>query len=244
MDDSDSTFFEENMANTVSKTFTEKIGTLMEQKFTELDSTLDKLSHRVEDSTKWITETETCISDGKDRTTSLENKLVELEKKVKILTDQAEDSENRSRRDNIRIIGLKEGVEGNQAVRFFEAWLTDKLGLETKQGSIKIDRAHRALGPLRKNYNQPVIIKLHNFSDKQRILAAVWEKRDKIHIRQDLSPQVREAWHQFNRVCERLIQRGLRFQMRYLASSYFTLNVEEHSFNIHVKPTVYTADRN
>uniref|UniRef100_A0A3B4UI21 L1 transposable element RRM domain-containing protein n=1 Tax=Seriola dumerili TaxID=41447 RepID=A0A3B4UI21_SERDU len=236
MDDGDSTSFEENVANTVSKTVTEKIGALMERKFTELHSTLDKLSSRVEDNTKRITETETGISGGEDRTSSLENKLAELEKKVKILTNRAEDSENRSRRDNIRIMGLKEGAEGNQAVRFFETWLPGTLGLETKRSSIKIDRAHRALGPPKKNYNRPVIIKLHNFSDKQWILAAVREKGevthqgDEIYIRQDLSPQVREAWRQFNGICERLIQRGLWFQMRYPASLYFTLNGEDYSF--------------
>ena len=208
MDDGNSMSFGENVANTVSKTMTERIGSLMEQKFTELHSILDKLSSRVE----------------------------EFEKRVKMLTDRAEDSENRSRRESIRIIGLKEGAEGNQAVRFFKSWLPDTLGLETKRGSIKIDREHRALGPPKKNYNQPVIINLHNFSDKQQILAAVREKGevtylgDKIYIHQDLSAQVREARRQFNGVCERLIRRGLRFQMRYPSSSCFTFNGEERSF--------------
>lgn len=235
-DGGDMTTFEESVANAVSSTVTQQIGALMERKFEELHSTLDRLSRRVEDNTKRITETENRISDGEDRTASLQNKLAELEKKVKILTDRAEDSENRSRRDNIRIMGLKEGTEGNQAVRFFETWLPDTLGLETKRGFIKIDRAHRALGPPKENYNRPVIIKLHNFKDKQRILAAVREKREvvfqgnKIYIRQDLSPQVREARRQFNGVCDRLIQRGLRFQMRYPASLCFTLNGEDHSF--------------
>ena len=71
----DSMLFEENVANTVSRTVTEKIGALMEQKFTELHF-LDKLSSRVEDNTKRITETENRISDGEDRTTTLENNLV------------------------------------------------------------------------------------------------------------------------------------------------------------------------
>lgn len=236
MDDGDSMSFEENVANIVSKTVTEKIAALMEQKLTELHSILDKLSSRVVDNTKRITETENRISDGENRTATLENKLAELEQRVRILTDRAEDGENRSRRDNIRIVRLKEGAEGNQAVKFFGTWLPDTLGLDTKRGSIKIDRAHRASGPPKTNYNQPVIIKLHNFSDKQRILAAVREKGeiiyqgDNIYIRQDLSVQVREARRQFNGVCERLIQRGLRFQMRYPASLCFILNGEQCSF--------------
>lgn len=97
-DGGDSTSFEESLANAVSSTVTKQIGALMERKFEELHSTLDRLSRHVEDNTKQITEAETRISDGKDQTASLENKLAELEKKVKILTDRAEDSENRSRR--------------------------------------------------------------------------------------------------------------------------------------------------
>uniref|UniRef100_A0A672ZD18 L1 transposable element RRM domain-containing protein n=1 Tax=Sphaeramia orbicularis TaxID=375764 RepID=A0A672ZD18_9TELE len=150
-------------------------------------------------------------------------------KLVKILTDRAEDSENRSHRDNIRIIGLKEGAEENQAIKFFGNWLPDTLGLETKRGSIKIDWVHRALGLPKKNCNRPVIIKLHYSSDKQWILAAIREKGkityrgDKIYFRQDLSTQVKEARRQFSGVCEHLIQRGLRFQMRYPATLCFTL---------------------
>ena len=236
MDDGNSMSFEENVANIVSKTVTEKIRVLMEQKLTEIHPILDKLSSRVEENTKQITETENRISDSEDCTATQENKLAELEQRVRILTDRAEDGMNRSGGDNIRIVGLKEGAEGNQAVKFFGTWLPDTLGLDTKQGSIKIDRAHRASCPPKENYNRPIIIKLHSFSDKQPILAVVQEKGrityqgDKIYIRQDLSAQVREARRQFNGVCECLIQRGLRFQMCYLASLCFILNGEQCSF--------------
>ncbi len=77
--------------------------------------------------------------------TALESQVTELEQKVKTLFDRSEDNENRSRRDNIRIIGLKEGTEG-QASEFFETWLPDILGLEIKRATVKIDRVHRTLG--------------------------------------------------------------------------------------------------
>lgn len=227
---------EANVASVIAQDVTEKISALMERKFSELHSTLDKLNNRIEDNSKRLTETESRISEGEDRTTSLEKRVSELERKVKTLIDRAEDNENRSRRENIGVMGLKEGAEGKNAVKFFETWLANTLGLETKRGSIKIDRAHRATGPPKSNYNRPIIIKLHNFSDKQRILAAARDKGEltyqgsKIHIRQDLSSQVREARRLFNRTCEQLIQRGIRFQMRYLASLCFTLNGKEHVF--------------
>ncbi|CAB1459684.1 unnamed protein product [Pleuronectes platessa] len=46
------------------------------------------------------------------------------------------------------------------------------LNLTTKSGKIKLDRAHRSLAP-RPGTNQrsrPIIMKLHNFADKQRVV--------------------------------------------------------------------------
>lgn len=60
--------------------------------------------------------------------------------------------------------------------KFFDTWLSDALGLETKQRTIKIDRAHRALSPPKKNYNRLVVVKPHNFIDKQQIFATAIEK--------------------------------------------------------------------
>ena len=58
-------------------------------------------------------------------------------------------------------------------------------------GTVKIDRAHRALSPPKKNYHQLVVVKLHNFIDKQHIFATAREKGEliyqgsKIHICHD-----------------------------------------------------------
>lgn len=225
-----------SMANLIAQNVTEKISALMELKFAELQSSLTILGSRIDDNSKRLTEAESRISENEDRTSSLENKVAHLEQKVKSLADRTEASENRSRRDNIRIIGLKEGTEGKNAVIFFETWLHDTLDLKTKRGFIKIDRAHRALGPRKSNSNRPVIIKLHNYGDKQIILSAFREKGDildqgnKIYIRQDLSAAVREARRKFNDTCEQLIQRGIRFQMRYPATLFLTVQGELHSF--------------
>uniref|UniRef100_A0A3P9M7X3 L1 transposable element RRM domain-containing protein n=1 Tax=Oryzias latipes TaxID=8090 RepID=A0A3P9M7X3_ORYLA len=183
-----------------------------------------------------ITESENRISEDEDRITSLENQVSELQQKVKTLTERCDDGENRSRRENIRIIGLKEGSEGQSSVTFFESWLPEVLGMETKRGVIKLDRAHRALGPPKEDRCRPVIIKLHNFTDKQRILTAAREKGQiiykgsRIYIRQDFSAQVREARQKFNGTCQRLIKGGVRFSMRYPATLCFSLKGAERSF--------------
>ena len=170
-----------SMANLIAQNVTEKISALMKLKFAELQPSLTILGSRIDDNSKRLTEAESRISENEDRTSSLENKVAHLEQKVKSLADRAEASENRSRRDNIRIIGLKEGTEGKNAVIFFETWLHDTLDLKTKRGFIKIDRAHRALGPRKSNSNRPVIIKLHNYGDKE--FSQRPERRAKFSIR-------------------------------------------------------------
>ncbi|KAL4001600.1 solute carrier family 12 (sodium/chloride transporter), member 3 [Sarotherodon galilaeus] len=56
-------------------------------------------------------------------------RLAEAEEKIKIMAKSLDDLENRSRRDNIRIINLKEGAEGESPIQFFEAWLPATLAL-------------------------------------------------------------------------------------------------------------------
>lgn len=173
-----------------------------------------------------------------DTVAGLELRVAEAEKKIKIMADSMDDMENRSRRDNIRILNLEEGTEGKRPIQFFESWLPTVLGLEGSPGTksrIKIDRAHRSLGP-RGARPRPVIIKLHNSRDKPRIMAALRAKPNleyegkKIFIHQDLSNAVRERRRAFNSVCQALIDKGIRFSMRFPATLTVNHNGTEHKF--------------
>lgn len=212
---------------------TDNLSAFLDEKFAHLESTLDTFTTRLEDYTKRITEAESRVSQTEDKVAELHNKISTLEKTVQSLSERAEDAENRSRRDNI----LKEGAEVRQPVKFFETWLPKLLEIETKHGAIKINRGHRTLGPLKPNRAHPVLIKLHNYSDKSKILAAAKKKERlayegiDILITQDLSDRVREARRAYNDVCGQLIQRGVRFVMRYPANLCFNHNGSDHSFH-------------
>lgn len=52
--------------------------------------------------------------------------------------------ENQSRRQNIKITGLKVGSEGKDPVTFFEKWIPEVLDMQ--QDRVKIERAHHT-GP-------------------------------------------------------------------------------------------------
>ena len=106
------------------------------------------------------------------------SRVQELEKQVLVLTERMDGLEDRSKRKNLRIYGVPEGLEGGDPVKFFEAWIPKLLNIETKTGAIKLDRCHR-LGP-NTNSDQPgrgppprcVILRLHNPRDKKRVLDA------------------------------------------------------------------------
>ncbi|KAI7790208.1 putative LINE-1 type transposase domain-containing protein 1-like [Triplophysa rosa] len=215
---------------------TECVGNILEDKLGKFASALDAIASRLEDNTKCICETECRVSDVEDNATGMENKLRETETLVRVLLEKVDDLENRLRRDNIRILGLKEVYEGSQPAVFFVAWLPKMLELDTVKGHIKIDRAHRGLGPQRGDRPRPVIIKLHNFADKQRIMSAIKIKHHlevegrKVFIHQDLSSMVKDKRRGFNKTCEDLIKHGIRFTMRFLALLCFTHEGRKHSF--------------
>ncbi|KAK3527779.1 hypothetical protein QTP86_006771 [Hemibagrus guttatus] len=155
----------------------ECIGKVLDEKLSTFTHVLDAVSLHVEDNTKRITEMERQVSDTEDNVTVTENKLREAEKLIQKLYEKVDDLENKARWDNNQVLGLKEGSEGSQPVAFFSSWLPKVLGLDTTKGHIKVDSVHRSLGPQRRDRPRPVLIKLHNFSDKQHIMSAIKAKR-------------------------------------------------------------------
>lgn len=91
---------------------------------------------------------------------------------VKVMEDRINDLKSRSRRDNIRSVGLGE---------------TDSRCSSLKHGyrgdKVKIDRALRVASVLTDTQPRPAVIKLLNFGDKQRILQAVREKASNTMVR-------------------------------------------------------------
>ncbi|KAK5871836.1 hypothetical protein PBY51_012581 [Eleginops maclovinus] len=203
----------EALAMEISEYVAEKITTMMDKRFGDLSDTLDNITTRLESNTKRITEAESRVSEAEDNMSAMESRLKGLETRVCALTERSIDIEGCSRRDNTL------------------------LNLETKQGIIKIDRAHRSLAPPKPNRSRAVIIKLHNPRDKMRILAAAKEKGQVIHegqtifIRQDLASGVKEMRRAFNGVCPRLIVIDIRFSMRFPATLSFSHGGKSHSFH-------------
>lgn len=89
------------------------------------------------------------------------------------MREHIDDLDIRGRRCNIRV-GIPEGSEGSGPVKFFEKWIPEYLQINTKTGRLKLDRAHRSLAPKpgASQHPRPLIVKFHNFTDKQRMMEA------------------------------------------------------------------------
>lgn len=74
-----------------------------------------------------FTEMEEALTDHSDRLTSLEKRVEKLQQENKELTEKTDDLENRSRRNNLRVMGLPEGYEGGAVSAFMSKFLVDLL---------------------------------------------------------------------------------------------------------------------
>lgn len=69
--------------------------------------------------------------------------MVELQQQVKILMAHSEDTENRLRHNNVRVVGLSEGEEGTNPVVFAEVFFKKLLGLQHLSPVYIVERANR-----------------------------------------------------------------------------------------------------
>lgn len=82
---------------------------------------LDNLTSRV-------TEVEDRIGGAEDHVAKLDSQVIKLTKDNEYLMEKIESLENYSRRNNIRVLNMREGCEGSDPVTFFANWLPTVLG--------------------------------------------------------------------------------------------------------------------
>lgn len=212
------------------------VAAVVEDKLAVVTDKLDTIQTTLDGNTKRLEEAETRISDAEDILANIETRLGEAESKLAMLTRRMDDQESRMRRDNIRIFGVKEGVEGKDAIHFFETWLPTLLNMQTKKGRIRLDRCHRSLGTPRPGIPRAVIMKIHHSTDVTKVLALSKKTRlvfegATVIIRQDLPQSVLQQRRKFNAVCQQLITKGIRFGMLYPANLRFSYKGKNFSFD-------------
>lgn len=139
---------------------------------TPLEAKLDYVQTTVADHGNRITLLEANADEFSDKLQALEAKCVAMEDNYAKLKAKTIDLESRCRRNNIRIVGLPESIEGTQPTTFFSGLLKEVLGEEVLPKAPELDRAHRALTakPAPGSRPRAVIARVHHNQTKAAIV--------------------------------------------------------------------------
>lgn len=92
-----------------------------------------------------VKETETQLGETEDSVHELQKDMKELQSSHKDLLWRVDDAENRARRNNLRFVGFKEGIEGTNMPDFLHNWLRNTFPSDKFSPCFIIERTHRAL---------------------------------------------------------------------------------------------------
>ena len=133
---------------------------------------MDRFQERADKQEGRLTEVESRVSTIEDSHRVLDTRLPEIQKELHLLKAKNEDLEGRSRRNNIRIIGLSESISPRNMEEFIEKLLIDLFGRDCFSSMMVIERAHRSLATkLRPGQPpRPIIARFLNYRDRDRTL--------------------------------------------------------------------------
>ncbi len=226
------------------KSTTAELTTSLNAALAPINSTLESITTTVAKHTSTISEMQKALSSHLDNITSLEQEVVELRSKLNSITEEhgvlqaaVEDLVSRSKRQNLRVIGLPEEIEGNNP-RQFMADLFKEVAAEALANSTpELDRTHRSLRPKPHQGSRPVIVRFHRYTDKERVLSWAKEHRNmtyrghNIKFYEDFSAGVAKRRAAFNQVKSLLFKKGIRFGMIYPVRLRVTFNGVTHIFD-------------
>ncbi|XP_072772648.1 uncharacterized protein [Nerophis lumbriciformis] len=192
---------------------------------TAIESKLDEVQATVSANSAKLLNLEITANDMESRVRTLETSITALADKNTKLAVKVLDLESRSRRNNIRIIGLPESIEGPQPTAFFSNMLVEVFR-DILDSPPECERAHRSLAPKPPagQRPRPVIIKLLRFQEKDAIIREARSKRGKLKFRghsilvfEDYPPEVVDQRKEYSDVMSKLFKLGLRPALRYPA---------------------------
>ena len=122
--------------------------------------------------------------EAEERLRCMEDATLELLELQKKFENRLVDQEGRSRRENIRIHGVKEGAEdtARSMPEFIEGLLRERLELPPSL-HLQIDRAHQALEtrPPADGPPRSIVVRFTSFRSKEEIIKIAWQKRGFVH---------------------------------------------------------------
>lgn len=180
---------------------------------TALENSMSEVRQNVAANTTRMEEAENRIMSAEEQLDTSAAALTNAMKRIAYLETKTEDLENRSRRNNLRIFGIREGAEGNQTLLdFMQNMLPRWLGLDTDR-TFTLERAHRTLAPPKPNQDRAVLIRFLKFQDREFVFRAAKQREimyegNKIVLVQDLSAETMRQRFGFNKVKKLFMEKG------------------------------------
>ena len=182
--------------------------------------------------------TEQSITELEPTQKAMQMEIKALTAKVHVLETRAEDAEGRSRRCNIRVVGLPEKIEGTNVQKYLEDWLRTQMPEGTLSQFFALERAHRvpARPPAPGRPPRPVIAKVFFFRDRDAILqrarmdGPVAIDNSKVSIFPDYTAGVQARRSSFMEVKREMRQEGIKYALMFPAKLRVTLDDSTHIF--------------
>ncbi|ROL44207.1 LINE-1 retrotransposable element ORF1 protein [Anabarilius grahami] len=194
-----------------------------------------------------IKEVENATADYDRRLSLVEQKFAKVQSENKALREKVIDLEARSRRQNIKIVGLPEKIENGRPTEFLTKFIPDLLGASNFSKPLEVDRGHR-LGrqPSGEDARPRVMIaRIHHFQTKEKILQLARQQFPlryqgrPIHIFPDLPAEIMKQRQAFNDVRKHLREAGVRSGFIYPARLRVTHGTTDKVFSSPEETEVY-----
>lgn len=214
----------------MNKTMTDRFD-LLEASLASTQASLVSLGDRIK-------EVENATADYDRRLSLVEQKCAKTQSENEELRHKVIDLEARSRRQNIKIVGLPEKVENGRPTEFLIKFNPDLLGASNFSKPLEVDRIHRLGRKLGEDVRPRVMIaRIHHFQMKEKILQLArqqfllrYEGRP-IHIFPDLPAEIMKQRQAFNDVRKQLRSAGARSGFIYPARLRVTHGTTDKVFS-------------
>ena len=203
-----------------------------------IKETTNELKNTVNGIQVRLDEAEGRISHLEDKTDRLVINGEHSEKRMEVLWDRIQMLENHSKRNNVRVLGLKKTYGTNGTMEeCVKRMLSVGLGVDV-EGEFEIERAHRAMAPT-PNENQPprpVMVRFLRQAAREQVLKAVRERRGleweglRLSVFPDMSRELAERRKTFTAAKKTLQQLNLRYTLAHPATLRFTWKGKHLSF--------------
>lgn len=194
----------------MSKTMNDRFNDL-EASLASTQATLASLGNRIQ-------EVENASSEYDRRLSLVEQQCTKMQSENEMLRLKVTDLEARSRRQNIKIVGLPEKIENGHPTEFLAKFIPELLGADNFPKPLEVDRAHRLGRRLSENDVHPrvMIARIHHFQLKEKILQLARQQfplrynGKAVHFFPDYPAEVMKQRQAFDPVRKRLRDAGVR----------------------------------